>query len=301
MANYDIDLDLIRCFITVVETGSFTLAGERIGRSQSAVSARIKKLEELLDVELLERNSREVSLTHHGQKLIPKAKKLLAEGEGLVAQMRSPVLSGEIRIGILEYIAPHRIPDILDSLRPKLPDADLTFRVGLSRKLLEEFDKGEIDIALALHNPERADSTPIAEDQMMWVCSDSREEPITTSLPVCLMQAPCIYRKITDEVMENTQLDMTEVITANSILAVREAVASGLGVSILGQSALGHGIQAANIPSTFNLPKKPLPKLTIGLYGKDSRKTQLLPIFQQVLKNNSLHILQGGSSGGVSI
>ncbi len=287
MANYDIDLDLIRCFLAVVETESFTLAGERIGRSQSAVSARIKKLEDLLDVELLERNSREVTLTLHGQKLIPKAKKLLSEGESLVAEMRSPVLSGDIRIGILEYIAPHRIPEILDSLHPKLPDADLTFRVGLSRTLLEELDKGEIDIALALHNPDRQDSIPIAEDQMMWVCSDTIANEPNLPLNLCLMQSPCIYRKIADAEIKHRHLATTEVLTANSILAVREAVASGFGVSILGRSALGNGLQSMPIQ-----PKgDPLPKLTIGLYGKDSRKAQLVPIFQQILKNNFLSIL----------
>lgn len=288
MANYDIDLDLIRCFITVVETGSFTLAGDRIGRSQSAVSARIKKLEELLDVDLLERNSREVTLTSHGQKLIPKAKKLLSEGEGLVAEMRSPLLSGEIRIGILEYIAPHRIPEILDSLRPQLPAANLKFRVGLSRALIQEIDNGEIDIALALHDPDRHDSIPIAEDQLTWVGSDNSTSEETAKLNLCLMQDPCIYRKIAMEKLERSPLHGVEILTANSILAVREAVASGLGISILGKSALGPGIQELAVNE---LPQS-LPKLTIGLYGKDTRKAQLIKIFQKILKNNFLTIVE---------
>ena len=95
----DIDLDLLRCFAIVAETRNFTLAGERMGRSQSAVSIRIRKLEEQLDCRLLVRNNQEVRLTDRGKTLLPKAIALLESGEHLLAEMRGPAISGRLRIG----------------------------------------------------------------------------------------------------------------------------------------------------------------------------------------------------------
>ena len=282
MSQIDVDLDLLRCFVTVAELRSFTLAGDRMGRSQSAVSVRIRKLEDLLGAPLFERNSRDVKLTNDGRRLLPKAWDILDQGEELVAAMREPVVSGRLRIGFLEYVSPHRIPEVLSSLQRRLPNAELSFHVGLSSTLITALDDGRIDVALALHDLERKDSTPIASDQLVWVEGEDSSKAANASdkgVNLCLMQAPCVYRTSALEAAQEKALPFKEVLTANSVLAVHGAVASGLGLSVLGTSCIGKGVRLADKRS--NLPS--LPSLTIGLYGTDPRKIQLLGTLKEVL------------------
>ena len=162
-----IDLDLLRCFATVAELRNFTAAGERLGRSQSAVSIRIKKLEAVLGAQLLVRNNQDVHLTDRGKALLPKARNLLEDSERLMAEMRGPAVSGRLRIGLLEYIAPHRLPEIMTALERKLPRADLQFHVGLSSTLKTALSKGDIDLAMTLQDQESAASTVIAQDKLV--------------------------------------------------------------------------------------------------------------------------------------
>lgn len=179
----DIDIDLLRCFVTVAEVNGFTEAGARLGRSQSAVSVRIRKLEELLEQPLLNRNSRYVQLTEAGRRLLPKARDMLQASERLLAEMRGPDVSGALRIGVVEYFAPHRMPDLLQTMERHLPGADLSFRVGLSSSLRDALAAGQIDLALALHEPGRVD--PFIWGRIRWCGLNLRMVPHCTPVILC--------------------------------------------------------------------------------------------------------------------
>ena len=279
----DADLDLLRCFVTVAELRNFTAAGARLGRSQSAVSIRVKKLEAVIGAKLLSRNSQDVQLTESGRMLLPKALRLLDESERLLAEMRGPSVSGRLRIGLLEYIAPHRLPDIVSALQRKLPGADLQFQVGLSSNLKLALSKAEIDLALALHDPQSAASMIIARDQLVWVASgqfDGIEDG--NALDVCLLQAPCVYRQAALDHLSKLHVKYREVVTSSSVHSIRSAVRSGLGVTVLGSSCLGEGLRVA----PYLQDHKPLPAVSLSLHGDDHRKTEVAGTLRRVLADH---------------
>lgn len=281
---HDLDTDLLRCFVTVAEDRNFTVAGTRLGRSQSAISVRIKKLEDLLGGQLLLRNNQGVVLTEKGKMLYPGAKKILNDSERLFAEMARPTISGHLRIGFLEYVSPHRIPDLLASVQRKLPDADLSFRVGLSKPLLSALEKGELDLALALHDPNSETSTPVADDPLVWVAStESQSHGPNGTLSLCMMQAPCIYREAAVKSLSDAGTGYREVLTCSSIQSVRSAVISGLGVSVLGKSCLGEGLKISQALQAHG----DLPVATLSLHGSDPRKAEisrtLTDVFQDIL------------------
>ncbi|MEM8837329.1 MAG: LysR family transcriptional regulator [Pseudomonadota bacterium] len=283
MKMQDIDLGLLRCFVTVAETRSFTIAGSRLGRSQSAISVRVKKLEDLIGCTLLLRNNQDVHLTEEGVTLLGKAKALLEKSEILLAEMQMPSIVGRLRIGVLEYVAPQRISILLHAIRRKLPEAELSFRVGLSSHLRAGLEAGEIDLALALHDPKSEASTVIASDPLVWVeGSELEETDLEERVGLCLLQAPCIYRDAALRLLADANRHHTEILTANSVHAIRNAVMSGLGVSVLGASCLGDGLRRARRLDALG----PLPQATLSLHGSDHRKPEITKVLRQVFEDH---------------
>jgi len=279
----DVDLDLLRCFATVAELRSFTTAGARLGRSQSAVSIRIKKLEALTGVQLFLRNSQDVHLTENGAALLPKAQRLLDESERLLAELRQPSVSGRLRIGLLEYIAPHRLPEIMSALQRKLPKAELQFQIGLSSSLKTALSKGEIDLALAMHDPDSATSLFMGQDPLVWVTANASEGVThNETLGLCLLPAPCFYRQAALDCLAKGHLAHRVVMVAASVHSVRDAVRSGLGISVLGASCLGPNLRRASGLSALC----PLPKARLGLHGTDLRKAEVASVLRLVLADH---------------
>lgn len=276
----DIDLDLLRCFTVIAETRSFTAAGERLGRSQSAISIRNAKLEEIFGGPLFDRNSRNVTLTERGRSLLPKARALLALGEETLASVRQPGLSGRLRVGILDYLAPQRLPQIAERIRHRLPDADIQYRVGLSSHLLGLLDRGEVDVTLAMHDPSRSDGLAFAEDRLVWaVGAEAKSAMLSDIVDLCLMDSPCFYRNAALEALAGSHRTYREVLTANTVFAVRAAVASGLGATVIGASSLGRDIIRADLSD--DLPD--LPAMKLALYGAENFRNLFVDVAKDVL------------------
>lgn len=275
-----VDLELLRCFVTVADLRSFTAAGIRFGRSQSAISVRIRKLEDALQGTLLTRSNQDVQVTDMGRALLPKARRLLEESERLLSEMRGPSISGRLRIGLLEYIAPHRLADIMRGMQRQLLAAELRFQIGLSLSLRSALDQGEIDLALALHDPASETAAAVATDRLVWI--ESAQNPKCESggaLNLCLMQAPCIYRQAALETLSRHKVAHRETVTANSVQSVRSAVQSGVGLTVLGASCLGEGLRESSHLKDLG----PLPTVTLSLHGEDHRKTEVANVLRDVL------------------
>ena len=117
--------DLLRTFVNVTELGGFSKAGSQIGRSQPAVSLQIKRLEELLDTELLIRNGRQLKMTEKGEMLLSYARQILKLNDQAVSSLTRQKLSGHIRLGIPNEFAISFLPNILGKFSHSHPDISL--------------------------------------------------------------------------------------------------------------------------------------------------------------------------------
>src|SRR5262245_36926163 len=148
MLTPNLDIDLLRSFTAVADTGSFTAAGERVARTQSAVSIQIKRLEEALDRRLFERTSRTLSLTAAGRTLLDYARRILDLNDETVRRIAEPPVSGELRIGVTEYFVPAALPQILARFAAAYSGVRLEVRMGLSLDLRKEFAAGRHDAVI---------------------------------------------------------------------------------------------------------------------------------------------------------
>ena len=189
----DLDIDLIRCFVAVSDAQSFTGAAKRLCRSQSAVSTRVQRLEELLGAELFFRNSRQVRLTAAGEQFLNYAIGLLRLNDEAVGMLGRGNLEGRLRLGIVEYLVPHRLPELLTRIRRLLPKVELSVKVALSEALLHAFDVGELDVVLVKEQETRGSSQLFREEKLHWVANQHLASP-PPLVHLCLLPAPCAFR-----------------------------------------------------------------------------------------------------------
>src|SRR5262250_3806919 len=153
----NLEMDLLRTFVAVADTASFTAAAELVARTQSAVSLQVKRLEESLGQKVFERTSRSLALTPAGETLLGYARRILELNDESVRRVAEPPVTGAIRLGITEYFVPIELPRILSRFAMAYPGVRLEARMGLSRELREEMVAERLDAVLVRLAPhERA-------------------------------------------------------------------------------------------------------------------------------------------------
>ena len=115
----DLDLDLLRCFVTVAERGGFTAAGQALGLTQSAVSLKVKRLEEMLGRPVLVRGPKRVSLTREGETLLAYSRRMLALNEEAVRRFVAPPVEGRLRLGVADHFVPRHLTPTLARYHPR--------------------------------------------------------------------------------------------------------------------------------------------------------------------------------------
>src|SRR5712675_564687 len=143
-----LDLDLLRSFVSVVDAGGFTRAGERVHRTQSTVSQQIRRLEENVGSPLLHRDGKRVTLTAEGERLLSYARRILALAQEARDVVARPAGEGLVRLGIPEDFAAYRLAELLSEFVRSRPGLRLDVRCDLSVRLRRDLARGEFDLAL---------------------------------------------------------------------------------------------------------------------------------------------------------
>jgi DNA-binding transcriptional LysR family regulator len=228
------DIELLRSFVSVVDAGGFTRAGERVHRTQSTVSQQIKRLEDMLGRPLLERNGKQATLTEEGERLISYARRILAleqEARDVVAR---PVVDGVVRLGIPEDFAAYRLPELLYDFKRARPTLRLDVRCGLSATLQRALDAGELDLALVKREAGQPGAVAAWPERLQWVTS--REHPVDLDqdpVPLAVAEQGCLYRNQLIHALDAAGRAWHVAYTSPNLHGIQAAVSAGLGVSIL--------------------------------------------------------------------
>ena len=225
----------LRAFIMVYELQSYTLAGERLSRSQPAISLQIKRLEQLLNVNLLSRHGSRIKLTDAGRKLFPLAQQLINVNDQILIQFSESELSGEVRLGIPSEFASTLMPTVLGQFASSHPHVALQVTSGLSRDLRLSASRGEFDIILTVAESAPEHAVLIKTDQLVWVASHN-DQPLPTPLPLILAPVGCVYRRRALKTLDQQPYRINY--TNSDLTGISSAIRSGLGVSVLARSSV---------------------------------------------------------------
>lgn len=233
-----LDIELLRNFSAIVENKGFTAAADKLHCTQSAVSLKLKRLEAHVDKQLIERNGRIPVPTEDGELMLAYAHKILALNEEVIRKLGSRNLKGKLRLGIVEYLATHRVAKIVSRLKKAFPHLDLRLRVDLSSKLLAELQAGELDIIIGLDYGTREMSELIFSEKLHWVCTKDKPEYQNGAIPMAFLPAPCFYRTVAVRALREIGQEWFEAVTTMSISGIQGAVNAGLAIGVLSRSAV---------------------------------------------------------------
>ena len=275
--SLDADLLTLRSLIAVVDFGSFSAAAKQIGRSQSAVSLQIAKLEERMQVRLLERTSRSVKQTPAGETFLSYARRIIQLADEGFSAVTVPNVSEPLRIGFAEYLVPQHLQLILSRFRRAYPKTKLELHLGSGFDLHQDLLQQKLDIVVA--GPEGDDGLILMTEPLVWVGPQYFEpDGVDGSVGLILMQPPCSYRQAAFDALTAAGRAWHVAVNANSIQAVQSAVAAGLGVSVLARSAVNRDLMV--ISDVF--PK--LSKTSINAFWHSTKPHPLTKRFVDFLK-----------------
>jgi DNA-binding transcriptional LysR family regulator len=233
------DLELLRSFVSVVDAGGFTRAGERVHRTQSTVSQQIKRLEEDVGQPLLDRSGKDVTPTEAGERLLSYARRLLSLAEEARDVMARPGSEGAVRLGIPEDFAAYRLTELLAAFSRSHPGLRLDVRADQSVYLRRDLERGELDLALLKRGAHEKGGIACWPERVYWVTSKSHPiDPKISPVPLIGFPAGCLYRTGAIHAIESAGRAWYMAYTSSSLPGIQAAVAAGLGLSILSEMSI---------------------------------------------------------------
>lgn len=252
-----LDTESLRALKLVSEVGNVTEVAQRLSLTQSAVSWKLRRLEERVGCPLLVREGRALRLTRHGQELLAYAERIIATHDAAVRRFRGSGLSGSIRLGTTDDLVTRQVAELAGRFSRAHPGVCLQIRVLSSLTLSYAFDAGELD--LVVMPVERHEVRP--GDRVLWqeplqfaqsvemVFEDRRPLPLITFGP------GCFYGRIATALLDEFGIDHEPVLQSASIAGVCAAVSAGFGVALVNRSFMRADQRIWTAPPT--LPEPP--------------------------------------------
>lgn len=271
-----LDIELLRSFVTVVETGSISRASARIGRSQAAVSMQMRRLEEVIGKPLLNRTGRGVTTTLQGARLLAHARGILRLHDDALAELSGRALSGGLRFGCPDDYASAFLPPLLSSFAQLHPQVAIDVVCASTPRLIDQFNRNDLDLALT-SVPLDASAHILRQENLVWVGSQGRVEDIRFNpLRLALGDPDTLDHDAALSALANAGLDYQIAYSSASLSGLLAVVRSGQAIAVLTKAAVPPDLWI--IPSNSGLPSLRTIGLTIRIDEK--RASSVTRVFE---------------------
>lgn len=251
-----LDLEVLRTFVAIAETGSFTLAANAVFRTPSAVSMQIKKLEDILGVSVFMRDARSVSLTQDGEMLLGYARRLLALNRETVSKFIMPDISGVVRLGSPDDYGERVLPNVLKRFARSHPSIAVDVTIDMTTNLKRRMAERMLDITLiTVCQNIPADAEILLTEPIVWAGSRGGSAHLREPLPVSLWEEGCVWRADALEALGRAGRDYRVAYMSAHTAGQRAAILADLAVAPLPKSFIGDEIVALG-------PEEGLPTLS---------------------------------------
>lgn len=263
----NLDIDLLKTFLAIADTGSFTRAAEEVHKTQSAVSMQMKRLEDLLGRPLFARDGRAMRFTPDGERLIEYARRMVAMNDEAVSAFRRPELTGTVRFGTPDDYADRFLPEILARFARTHPLVTVDVECVSSSILHERVTRGEIDLAVVTVGCDVRADQKIRREPLVWVTSAKHSTHLLEVVPLAVSHAGCEWRRLVLQALEKSGRKYRIAYSSPNSNAVNAAVQTGLAVGAVPDLCLRPGMRILTEKDGF----PPLGTFDIGLIRRPGR------------------------------
>lgn len=259
----NLDSELLRTFLAVAGTGSVTEGARLIGRSQSATSLQIMRLEEVIGRDLFERTGRGVTLTETGQRLMPVARDVKERLDAVLREITADGLRGKLRLGIPDDHGQAKLAKILSAFAQSHPQVELEVTCTISTDFPELLSRGRLDLAVYEVEKIGRNEEVVFEDPTCWVMSRYRDLLAEEPVPVALFDRACWWREAALKSLEARGRPYRIAFSSQSVAGVTAAVEAGIAIGLLGRSTLAGHLKV--LGNEHGFASTPMSKLVIGV------------------------------------
>lgn len=235
-----LESDLMRAFLAVADTGSITLAAGRVGRTQSAVSMQVRRLEDSLGQTLFDRQPRGVTLTQRGVQLVPYARRVVGLLDEAATALRQKPLAGPVRIGIPDEYSESVLPRALATFGERHPAVEVTVRCDFSAPQLAALQADTLDLAV-IYESSASESEMLGIDPTVWVTSIPHAQHLRKPVPVSVYFRSDWCRDFALRSLDQHGIAWRSAFECDTASGMRIAVRAGLAISPLSRSTIPDG------------------------------------------------------------
>ena len=277
----NLDIDVLRTFVTGVELGSFAQAADRLGRSPAAVSAQLRKLESQVEQTLFVKSGRKLGLTDAGELLLGYARRMLELNDEAVSRVRSSTVEGWVRVGLPHDFAENGLPAVLARFARTHDKVRIEARAERNSELIKRVAAGQLDLALVWQD-ERVTRylEKVAELPLVWVGQPGFVRSRKSVLPLAAFEAPCLFRAAATTALDKVGQPWHLAFTTPSLAGLWAAVESGLGLAV--RTPIGVPRHLAVLGRDEKLP--PLPTVSLVFIGSPDAQTPAVQLLQEILR-----------------
>lgn len=257
----DLDLDLLRTFIAIAETGTLGRAAARVGRTQAAISLQVKRLERTVDRQLLERTGRGVLLTPPGARLLAHARRILHYHDEALAELSGKGLTGTIRFGCPDDYAVVFLPQLLRGFAREHPKVAVEVHCAHTPRLLERLERHGLDLALTSFAEGEKGKAAIRREPLVWVGAPGSRAATRNPVRLALTDPDTLDHRAARRSLEAAGRAYRVAYASASLTGLIGVVRSGQAIAVLTRTAVPDDLGV--LPPGSDLP--PLPSVGIGL------------------------------------
>jgi len=264
--------DLLRTFVSIIDLGAYTKAGDALGRTQPAISLQIKRLEELVGAPIIRQTGRQLALTSEGEILLSYAREILRLNDEAASYFNRSLVAGVLRIGLPSDYAVSFLQGVLTAYVRQHEEISLEIYCGWSSEILDKLHSDELDLAIAMVNDDRPPYLSRSwVEHPVWAgadrCTDSASFDRNAHIVLAAHPEGCVYRARMIQALDKVGRRWRIAYTGMGINGLQNAVINGLGVSALTRHTMLDGMRILREEDGF----PPLDPIRIGLFYKHPR------------------------------
>jgi DNA-binding transcriptional LysR family regulator len=256
-----LDVDHLRTFLAIAETGSFTRAADLVHKTQSAVSMQMKRLEERVGRPIFARDGRASKLTDDGERLLDYARRIVKLNVEAISAFSDGDLTGRVRLGVPDDYADRYLPEIMARFSRAYPGVEFSVVCEPSVDLVERIEADDIDLAIVTATESNRVTETFRQERLLWITSSRHPTHMEDPLPLALSRPTCAWRRTALERLDSMGRTHRIAFCSGNAGAISAAVLAGLAVSVSPESGLRPGMRVLTPADGF----PDLPFCRIGL------------------------------------